>query len=117
MAGWWASDSSSKSGNYGKIDSISSPVSSPSPVGSNRNDNMGNKTGSDSEIKSGGFLANLPAGFNRPTDDVGNRLMKEYGSVFVARGGATPPATVVFHHDKAGSALHIRLAETSDTLR
>lgn len=43
-----------------------------------------------------GFTANLPAGFEQPTDDVGKRMLKEYGAVFVARGGAVAPPTAVF---------------------
>ena len=43
-----------------------------------------------------GFVANLPKGFVEPNDDAGKLLLKEYGSVFIARGGATPPKTVVF---------------------
>lgn len=43
-----------------------------------------------------GFTANLPDGFRNPSDDAGRLLLKEYGSVFVARGGVTPPKTVVF---------------------
>lgn len=39
-------------------------------------------------------MENLPAGFMQPTDDVGRRMLKEYGAVFVS--GATPPKTVVF---------------------
>jgi hypothetical protein len=44
--------------------------------------------------KKSGFMNNLPAGFVQPTDDVGRRMLKEYGAVFVSR--ATPPKTVVF---------------------
>lgn len=49
-----------------------------------------------SDLKSGGFMVNLPGGFSQPTDDVGRKLLKEYGAVFVAKGGAVPPNTVVF---------------------
>lgn len=45
------------------------------------------------------FSKNLPEGFSQPTDDVGRRLLMEYGAVFVARGGATPPLKVVFKND------------------
>lgn len=116
MIGCWSSDKGGSSGNYNRTDPTSSPSSSASPSTSNRNDNMGNKTGSDNEIKSGGFAANLPPGFNRPTDDVGNRLLKEYGSVFVAKGGATPPTAVVFRDDNAVSAFQSSLSKTSDSI-
>ena len=116
MTGCWSSDRESRSGNYGKIDPVSSPSSSPNLSSSNRNDNMANKTGSESDIKTGGFYANLPGGFNRPTDEVGSRLLKEYGSVFVARGGVTPPTTVVFRDDNAVSAFQAGLSKSSDTI-
>lgn len=45
---------------------------------------------------SGDFIKNLPSGMVRPGDDAGQLLLREYGAVFVARGGATPPTKVVF---------------------
>jgi hypothetical protein len=47
------------------------------------------------------FLASLPAGFTLPddADEVGNRVLADYGAVLVARGGAVPPPTVVFADD------------------
>lgn len=49
------------------------------------------------------FLASLPAGFKLPddTDEVGNRILADYGAVFVARGGAVPPPAVVFADETA----------------
>ncbi len=38
-----------------------------------------------------GFYDNLPRDFEMPTDDAGKLLLREYGAVFVARGGAVPP--------------------------
>ena len=45
---------------------------------------------------SGDFHKNLPKDFESPTDDAGRLLLREYGAVFVTRGGATPPKKVVF---------------------
>jgi len=47
------------------------------------------------------FKASLPAGFKLPddTDNVGNRVLADYGAVFVARGGAVPPPSVVFDNE------------------
>ena|GEM_PF-655522 len=45
------------------------------------------------------FLKNLPRGFEYPSDSAGNLLMREYGAVFVARGGVTPPKKVVFRDE------------------
>jgi len=42
------------------------------------------------------FSANLPVRFVTPTDDVGTRLLKDYGAVFVAQGGSVRPDVVVF---------------------
>jgi hypothetical protein len=50
-----------------------------------------------SENKKSGFANNLPAGFTQPTDDVGRRMLKEYGAMFVSRAGA--PKTVVFKNE------------------
>ena len=51
------------------------------------------------------FKKSLPQGFNEPTDDVGRRLLKEYGSVFVAGGGTAAPKTVVFKDEKEVAAF------------
>ncbi|MEP6947074.1 MAG: hypothetical protein ABJA02_14230 [Acidobacteriota bacterium] len=45
------------------------------------------------------FLANLPADFVQPSDEAGRLLLREYGSVFVARGGASAPKKEVFKDD------------------
>ncbi len=42
------------------------------------------------------YLAALPAGFVMPDSPVELLLQREYGSVFVAKGGVTAPRTVVF---------------------
>lgn len=45
---------------------------------------------------SNSYMSNLPPGFRVPTDEVGKRIMSDYGAVYVARGGVTPPPTVMF---------------------
>jgi hypothetical protein len=47
------------------------------------------------------FFENLPPDFVFPKDSVGRRLLGEYGAVFVARGGAVPPQTVIFENRQA----------------
>lgn len=44
------------------------------------------------------FLTSLPAGFVLPDDkdDVSNRVLADYGAMFVARGNAVPPPSIVF---------------------
>ena len=49
-----------------------------------------------SNAPSGSFMANLPTGFEQPTDDAGRLLLKEYGAVFLSRNGAIPPKKVIF---------------------
>ncbi len=66
---------------------------SPSPSPGDSNNKVNNT--SNNPPKSGGFQGNLPSGFQMPTDEVGQRMLKEYGAMFVARG-VTPPNTVVF---------------------
>ncbi len=55
--------------------------------------------------KPGAFKANMPAGFKSPEDDVGQKLLKEYGAMFVARNGAVPSNTVVFKDESEVSAF------------
>lgn len=116
-AACWSSNRVDRSGNYGRIEPVSSSPNNPSlATSNNRNDNMANKSSSDSDIKAGGFTTNLPTSFNTPSDAVGKRLMKEYGSVFVARGGTIPPSTVVFRDDNAVSTFQASLARASETV-
>lgn len=70
----------------------------------------------DEKIMNGGFAANLPAGFQMPTDDVGKRMMKEYGALFVARGGAIAPSVVVFKDAAAVSAFQSAAKGTSASI-
>jgi len=63
-----------------------------------------------------GFTANLPQGFQQPTDDVGKRLLKEYGSVFVARGGAIAPTTVIFKDEQEVSAFQSSVQNSSERI-
>lgn len=99
----------------------------PSSTVSGENKNSSNtKTNSDAEnktpvntnekieVKSGGFTANLPVGFVQPTDAVGQKLLKEYGSLFVARGGAIPPKTVIFKSEAEVSAFQNGLSKSKE---
>lgn len=56
-----------------------------------------------------GFTANLPVNFTMPSDSVGQKLLREYGSVFVARGGVIPPNKVVFRDEAEVSAFQATL--------
>ena len=67
-------------------------------------------------IKSGGFTANLPSGFSQPTDPVGQKMLKEYGAMFVAKGGASPPNTVVFKNEAEVSAWQSGVSKSKENI-
>jgi hypothetical protein len=66
--------------------------------------------------KKEGFEANLPEGFAVPTDDVGKRMLKEYGSLFIARGGATPPKTAIFKDESEVTSFQSSLTTSRETI-
>jgi hypothetical protein len=88
----------------------SNNLNSATPNTNNAVNTMNNGNG---EIKSGGFTANLPEGFEQPTEEVGKRLLREYGSVFLARGGAIPPKTVIFKNEQEVAAFQSSLQKSS----
>jgi len=46
------------------------------------------------------FVRNLPQNFVIGEEAFAQLLLREYGAIFVARGGATPPPSVIFRSDK-----------------
>ena len=68
------------------------------------------------QIKTTGFFGNLPIGFNQPTDHVGKKLLKEYGAVFVAKGGAVAPKTVVFKDASEVSGFQSGLQKSTERI-
>lgn len=62
------------------------------------------------------FYSQLPRDLIVPNDEVEMRLLIEYGSVFVARGGATPPKTVVFKDQAEVSTFQSSLKTSSETV-
>ncbi|CAN5483992.1 hypothetical protein BH10ACI3_BH10ACI3_29500 [soil metagenome] len=71
---------------------------------------------SSNDNKAGAFWAHLSDDFSRPTDVVASRLLSEYGAVFVARGGAIAPKTVVFKNDAEVAAFQSSVATTQETV-
>lgn len=61
------------------------------------------------------YLRNLGTGFAQPTDDAGKLLLREYGSVFVARG-VTPPKKVVFKDEADVRAFQSSLQQSSESI-
>jgi len=62
------------------------------------------------------YIAKLPNEFKVPTESVGQRILKEYGALFVARGGAIPPNTVIFKNEAEVSAYQSGLAKEDENL-
>ena len=63
-----------------------------------------------------GFMSNLPDSFQKPTDEAGRILFKEYGAVFVAKGGVIPPKTVVFKDSSEVSSFQATLTKSSESI-
>jgi hypothetical protein len=55
------------------------------------------------------FVANLPPGLQQNEDRVGDKLLREFGAVFVARGGVTAPDAVVFRDAESVAAFQARV--------
>jgi len=55
------------------------------------------------------FFKSLPAGFIVGEDAAQQRLLREYGAVFVAREGVVPPSKVVFRDDEDVSEFQTSL--------
>lgn len=113
--------------------SSSSPTKTPTPAGSKENTNADSKNDTETvknsddkmndsndstkeEINSGGFTANLPSGFTPPTDAVGQKMLKEYGAMFVAKSGAVPPPKVVFNNEAEVSAWQSGISKSSESI-
>ncbi|MGC2237644.1 MAG: hypothetical protein WA584_15890 [Pyrinomonadaceae bacterium] len=114
-AACWKSDDDNRSPNSRKY-----PSATPSATNSGSNNktqtptnNENTMNNANTEIKSGGFAANLPEGFQQPTEDVGKKLLKEYGSVFVARGGASAPKTVIFKDEAEVSGFQSSVSKSN----
>lgn len=64
----------------------------------------------------GDYYKNLPRGFEMPTDDAGRLLLREYGAVYLARGGAIPPTKVVFRDESDVTAYQSKLDRSTRTI-
>lgn len=62
------------------------------------------------------FYRNLPPGFTMPQNDAERLLLREYGAVFVARGGVTPPDRIVFQDEAAVSAFQKGVPSSSEKI-
>jgi hypothetical protein len=91
-----------------------SPDDPNSKVSSNP-DTMLRPAGDDGQ-SAGAYLSNLSANFTKPTDDTGRRLLTDYGAVFVARGGATPPHVVVFKDEAEVAAFQAKAGSVREVI-
>ncbi|HEV7700272.1 MAG TPA: hypothetical protein VGO43_08605 [Pyrinomonadaceae bacterium] len=91
---------------HGCVNRGNATLATPEPTPMNNSENG----------KTADFMKNLPAGFVQPTDGVGRRLLREYGAVFVARGGAQPPKMVVFQDEAAVTTYQSTLKTSKQTL-
>ena len=62
------------------------------------------------------FIKNLPKGFALPRTETEKLLLREYGAVFVARGGAVPPTRIVFRDDAEVDEFQSSVKNTTTTI-
>ncbi len=115
LTGCWPGGQPSKSisSESRQTDYSNTAAAKPDANANSRSEANSNKM---TETKKTGFSANLPAGFKQPTDDVGKKLLKEYGAVFVAKGSAVAPQTVVFKDESEVSAFQSGLQRSTENI-
>ncbi len=122
LAACWSADSNKKTRTNNS--ETTSPTTSTATPKINDNKTSNNSPGdSNNKVtntpstppKSGGFQGNLPGGFQMPTDEVGQKMLKEYGAMFVAKG-VTPPNTVVFKTESEVSAFQAGVQKSSENI-
>lgn len=69
-----------------------------------------------SDQGSSDFYKNLPSGFQMPADDAGRLLLREYGAVFLARCGVTPPNKVVFSDEADVASFQSSIKRSSESI-
>ena len=119
LSACWSADSNRTNRTDSSPTSTPATTSSPTPGGS-KTPTPGNESTKVNntpinETKSGGFQGNLPGGFQMPTDSVGQKMLKEYGAMFVAKG-VTPPGKVVFSNEADVSAFQSGVQKTSENI-
>ncbi|MEJ7699429.1 MAG: hypothetical protein WKF71_07260 [Pyrinomonadaceae bacterium] len=53
---------------------------------------------------------------NIPTDAFKQRMLKEYGAMFVAKGGAVPPNKIVFKDEAEVSAFQSKVVKAKENI-
>ena len=100
--------------------SRTTPTSTPSkadssPSGATPTASNEMKENSNNKPKSGGFASNLPSGFVQPQDEVGRKMMREYGAMFVAKG-VTPPSKLAFTSESEVSSFHSSVQSSTENV-
>ncbi|MBS1795800.1 MAG: hypothetical protein JSS81_18240 [Acidobacteria bacterium] len=116
----WSADSNTKRRSNSPSASPSGSVSPGGTTDPKTKNNQGDPNSKvnnspDQTPKSGGFDGNLPDGFQKPTDSVGQRVFKEYGAMFVARG-VTPPNKVLFKDESEVSAYQSSVQKSTESI-
>jgi hypothetical protein len=62
------------------------------------------------------FLKVLPPNFKYPEDDAGKVLLREYGAVFAASGGAVTPKKVIFRDESEVSAFQSSVESSTEMI-
>lgn len=101
IAACWASGSKARGDGTQSPSAVNHPTATPTPAPKASRDNSSPENRERQQdnkqmSKQNAFRANLPPDFTEPEDDAGRLLLREYGAVFVCRGGAKPPTRVVF---------------------
>ena len=112
----WSSDSGSRSSKDGKWETFSASPSPGKDSKSASDENSNNDMNKTENPKPGGFTANLPGGFSAPNDPVGKKMLKEYGAMFVATGGAVAPDKVVFANEAEVSAWQSSVSKQAENI-
>lgn len=82
----------------------------------NKNSASSNNKVNNNQTNNGGFQGNLPGGFQTPSDDVGQKMLREYGAMFVAKNGVKPPGKVVFRDESDVSSFQGGLQTSSENI-
>lgn len=69
-----------------------------------------------SQIKREGFYANLPEDFSIPNDAVGNKMLKDYGAIFLAKNGAILPTKIAFENEAEVIAWQNSISTSSENI-
>lgn len=99
----------------------SGPAANYAPSNSNINTSLNQKlvetnTKTSKQQDRQGFNGNLPEGFTTPKTSVENTLLREYGAMFVARGGVILPTRIVFKDEAEVSAFQAKMQIASEAV-